>query len=367
MNAQGGVPRRLTWEPTGSYAAGWTPDGKDVLFASMHASYSDFFRLFVTHADGTGTPTVLPLPSAVTGNYSPDGTTLAYEPILQWEDAWKHYRGGQTKKVWLVNMKTLDLVKVPRDNSNDFNPVWAGKSVYFLLGPQRSVSLFRYDTESKAVTQVVDNHGYDLKTVAAGPGALVYEQFGSLHLYDLGTQKEHPVEITIHGDLPELTPHLTNISADQVQNIGVSPTGVRVVAEAHGDIFTLPAEKGDTRNLTKTPGVAERDPSWSPDGKVDRVLQRCIRRVSTLHSRSGWPTPTQGDRPWPEPLVLLQSALVPGFQAHRVLRQAPAPLVCRRRRRQAHPRRHRPARKFWFIHRAKLVTRLTMDCLHARS
>ena len=267
VSAEGGVPRRLTWEPTGNYAVGWTPDGKDVLFASMHASYSDFFRLFETHADGTGTPTVLPLPSAETGSFSPDGSTLAYEPILQWEDAWKHYRGGQTKKVWLVNMKSLDLVKVPRENSNDFNPVWEGKSVYFLSDRNGPVSLFRYDTESKAVTQVVDNHGYDLKTVAAGPGALVYEQFGSLHLYDLDTKKEQAVQVTVHGDLTELASHLANISADQVQNIGVSPTGVRVLAEAHGDIFTLPAEKGDTRNLTQTPGAAERDPAWSPDGK----------------------------------------------------------------------------------------------------
>ncbi len=267
VDAVGGVPRRLTWEPTGSYAVGWTPDGKDVLFASMHESYSDFFRLFETHADGSGTPTVLPLPSAVTGSFSPDGSTLAYEPILQWEDAWKHYRGGQTKKVWLVNMKTLDLVEVPRENSNDFNPVWEGKSVYFLSDRNGPVSLFRYDPETKAVTQVLENHGYDLKSVAAGPGGLVYEQFGSLHLYDPATEKEHAVEITLHGDLPELAPQLKNIPANEVGNVNVSPTGVRVVVEAHGEIFTLPGEKGDTRNLTKTPGSAERDPSWSPDGR----------------------------------------------------------------------------------------------------
>jgi tricorn protease len=267
VGVEGGVPRRLTWDPEGSYAVGWTPDGKNILFASMHASYSDFFRLFEAHADGSGMSTVLPLPSAVEGSFSADGSTLAYEPILQWEDAWKHYRGGQTKKVWLVNMKTLDLVKIPRDNSNDFNPVWEGKTVYFLSDRNGPVSLFRYDADTKAVTQVVDNHGYDLKTVAAGPGALVYEQFGSLHLYDLAAKNEHTVDVTIHGDLPELAPHLANIPVSDVRNLGVSPTGVRVAVEAHGDIFTLPVEKGDTRNLTKTPGAAERDPAWSPDGK----------------------------------------------------------------------------------------------------
>jgi tricorn protease len=267
VSAEGGVPRRLTWEPTGSWPAGWTPDGKNVLFNSMHASYSDFFRLFETRADGTGSPTLLPLPTAAEGSFSPDGNTLAYQPILQWEDAWKHYRGGQTKKIWLVDMKTLDLTKVPRENSNDFSPVWEGKTVYFLSDRGGAVALWSYDTETKAVTQVVENHGYDMKSLAAGPGALVYEQFGSLHLYDLATKQEHAVAVTIQGDLPELTPRLENIAANEMQNVEVSPTGMRVVAEAHGEIFTLPVEKGDTRNLTKTPGSAERDPAWSPDGK----------------------------------------------------------------------------------------------------
>ena len=267
VNADGGVPRRLTWEPTGNYASGWTADGKSVMFASMHASYSDFPRLFTVHADGTGSPVLLPLPSADRGSYSPDGNTLAYVPVAQWEKAWKHYRGGQTTPIWLVDTKTLDLVKIPRENSNDSSPVWEGNTVYFLSDRNGPVSLFSYDPGSKVVKQVVENHGYDMKTVAAGPGALVYEQFGSIHLYDPSTGQEHAVPITIHGDLPSLTPHLAKVLPAEMQNFDISPTGVRVLIEAHGDIFTLPAEKGDTRNITKTPGSAERDPSWSPDGK----------------------------------------------------------------------------------------------------
>ena len=267
VNADGGVPRRLTWEPTGNTVVGWSADSKDVLFASGHASYSDFPRIFRVHADGTGSPVVLPLPSAVFGSYSADGNTFAYVPVAQWQRAWKHYRGGQTTPVWLVNMKTLDVEKIPRENSNDSSPVWAGNKVYFLSDRSGPVSLFSYDPGAKAVEQVIENHGYDLKNVAAGPGALVYEQFGSLHLYDLGARQEHTVPIAIHGDLPALIPHLAKVAPREMQNFTLSPTGVRVAVEAHGDIFTLPAEKGDTRNLTKTPGSAERDPGWSPDGK----------------------------------------------------------------------------------------------------
>jgi tricorn protease len=272
IGADGGVPRRLTWgnsghAGSGNYAVGWTPDGKDVLFDSMRYSWSDFFQLFETAADGQGTPTVLPLPSAVEGSISPDGQTIAYVPVLQWEEAWKHYRGGQTTPIWLVNLKTLDLERIPRDNSNDSSPVWQGNTVYFLSDRNGPVSLFSYDTGTKKVSQVVENTGYDLKTVAAGPGALVYEQFGSLHLYDLATDQEHAVPVTIEGDLPNLAAHLANIRPEEVQNLDISPTGVRLVVEAHGDIFTVPTDKGDTRNLTKTAGTAERDPAWSPDGK----------------------------------------------------------------------------------------------------
>jgi tricorn protease len=267
INAESGVPRRLTWEPTGSHVVGWTPDSKEVLYNSQHASYAHFPRLFKVRADGMGSPELLPLPSAAWGSFAGDGNTLAYVPNHQWQRAWKHYRGGQTTPIWLVNVKTLELEKIPRENSNDSRPVWDGTTVYFLSDRNGPVSLFSYDTVTRQVQPVVENHGFDLKTVSAGPGALVYEQFGSLHLYDLATHQEHAVPVTIQGDLPRLTPHLAKVTPKAVENIGISPTGARIVVEALGDIYTLPGEKGDTRNLTKTPGAAERDPAWSPDGK----------------------------------------------------------------------------------------------------
>jgi tricorn protease len=278
--AAGGVPRRITWHPTSSYAVGWTPDGKDVLFSSMMASFRHYFRLFRAHADGSGSPEPLPLPGAYEGSYSPDGQSFAYEPITRWEEGWKRYHGGQNFPIWIANLKTLEIEKIPSDNTTDTNPVWVGDSIYFLsdraiagaaekTGP---VSLFRYDIKSKQVTPVGTNTGLDLKTVHAGPGGVVYEQFGSLHLIDLPSANEpgsdHTVQVSIHGDLPQLAPHLASISPDEIQNAALSPTGQRAVIEAHGDIFTVPAEKGDTRNLTNTSNAAERSPAWSPDGRT---------------------------------------------------------------------------------------------------
>jgi tricorn protease len=308
--ATGGIPRRITWHPAGSFVVGWTPDGKDVLIASMRSSFRHFLRLYLAHADGSGTPEPLPLPSGLQGSYSPDGQSIAYEPITRWEDAWKRYKGGQNIPIWIVNLKTLDLEKIPSNNTHDSDPVWIGDQIYFLsdrnadttsdpfdnkhYGP---VSLYRYDTKTKQVTLAVPNKGLDLKSFQAGPGGLVYEQFGSLHLLDLSASgqigEDHTLQISIHGDLPKLEPHLASIGADEIQNAGLSPTGQRAVIEAHGDIFTVPAEKGDTRNLTNTSTAAERSPSWSPDGKTIAYFSDASGEYQLyLRDQTGFKSPT---------------------------------------------------------------------------
>jgi tricorn protease len=299
--AGGGIPRRITWHPSGSHVAGWSADGKDVLFASMASSFRHYFRLYRVHADGSGVPEPLPLPSGYQGSYSPDGQSLAYEPVTKWQDAWKRYVGGQTTPIWIVNLKTLDLQKVPRDNSNDSDPVWAGNQVYFLSDRNGPVSLFRYDTGSKEVAQVVPNTSYDLKSVQAGPGGLVYEQFGSIHLLDTASNADKTVPIQVHGELANLAPHRANLDPEEIQNAALSPSGARAVFEAHGEIFTVPGEKGDTRNLTQTSGVAERDPSWSPDGKTIAYFSDASGEYQLyLHDQTGFKPPTVIDL-GPEP------------------------------------------------------------------
>jgi len=291
--AEGGVPRRVTWHPAGSEVVGWSPDGKNVLIASGALSYRHFLKLFLVHADGSGMPEPLPLPAGAQASYSPDGQSIAYEPITKWEPAWKRYVGGQTTPIWIVNLKTLDLVKVPRDNSNDSDPVWVGTSVYFLSDRNGPISLFRYDTGSKEVSQVGANKSYDLKSVQAGPGGLVYEQFGALHLVDTATNADKTLSIRIHGELPNLEPHLATVRPDEIRNVTFSPTGARAAFEAHGEIFTVPAEKGDTRNLTNTSGTAERNPSWSPDGKTIAYFSDASGEYQLfLHDQTGFKPPT---------------------------------------------------------------------------
>ncbi len=266
--AAGGEPHRLTFHPGNDAAVAWTPDGKSVAFISSRKSYADPQQLYTVPATG-GFPTEVPLPRVDEASYSPDGTHLAYEPNFQWQPAWKTYRGGQTKTIWLADLADSSIVAIPQEgNSNDRNPMWIGDTIYFLSDRKGPFALYAYDVKAKAVRTVVANDGLDFGTAAAGPGAIVYEQFGSLHLYDLTTGKTRPIHVTLAADMPQIRPHFEKLDPVRaVENANISPTGQRAVFEAHGEILTVPAEKGDIRDITRTPGAAERDPAWSPDGK----------------------------------------------------------------------------------------------------
>ena len=272
--ASGGIPKRVTYHPDADRVVGWTPDGTRVLFRSNRLSQSRYTQLYTVPAEG-GLPETLPLPMGCMGAYSPDGKRMLYAPIDGGQFApgftnfvaWKRYRGGSASYLWMINLGDLTTVKVPRTDSNDIYPMWIGDKTYFLSDRNGPMTLFSYDPQSKKVTELIRNTGKDIMSASAGPGGIVYEQFGQVHIYDIASGKEHAVNIEIAADLNEVRPHFQNVSRE-LRNSAISPTGVRAVFEAHGEVLTVPAEKGEVRDLTNTPGVMERTPAWSPDGKT---------------------------------------------------------------------------------------------------
>ena len=266
--ANGGVPKRVTFHPGVDALCNWTPDGKSLLFLSERASESRrFMKLFTVAASG-GLPTELPLPTGHEGSFSPDAQKIAYEPLPRAFNAWKRYRGGHASYIWIAALADSSVEKLPREDSNDFNPMWVGDNVYFLSDRDGAISLFAYDTKAKRVSKLINNAGLDIKsaTAATTGDAIVYEQFGSLNIFDLKSNRSTKVNVTINADQLAVRPKYEKVG-QRINGAAISPTGVRAVFEARGDIISVPAEKGDARNLTSSTSVAERDPSWSPDGK----------------------------------------------------------------------------------------------------
>ncbi|HEY6231147.1 MAG TPA: PDZ domain-containing protein [Pyrinomonadaceae bacterium] len=265
--AEGGEPRRLTWHPGADLVQGWTADGKSVLFTSARASWAPIGapRFWTVPATG-GIEAPFPLPRAYQGKISADGSRIAYRMNNSWDEERRNYRGGQNRPIWIVDLKTYDLVSPPWTDSKDVDPVWIDSAVYFISDRDGVANVWAYDTNSKKLSRVTKFTDFDVKALDAGSGALVFEQAGYVHELDPNSGKDHIVDITVAGDFPWMMPNWKDVTS-RITNLALSPTGKRVVVEARGEVFTIPAEKGDTRNLTNSSASAERDPAWSPDGK----------------------------------------------------------------------------------------------------
>ena len=265
--AEGGEPKRLTWHPGADLVQGWTPDGKTILFSSGRATWSPGGtpRFWTVPVEG-GVEEPMALPRGYQGKISPDGSRIAYRMNNSWDEERRNYRGGQNRPIWIVDLKTYDLVSPPWTDSKDVDPVWVGDSVFFISDRDGVANVWEFETKSKKLTQITKFKDFDVKSLDSGSGSIVFEQAGYIHELDPKNGKTKIVNVTATGDFPWMMPNWEDVT-NRITSIALSPTGRRVVVEARGEIFTIPAEKGDIRNLTNSSGSAERDPAWSPDGK----------------------------------------------------------------------------------------------------
>ncbi len=270
LPAEGGVPERLTHHPAPDRMLDWFPDGKSILFASkMQSGRTRFNQLYQVPATG-GLPERLPLPYGEFGMVAPDGHRLAYIPISRDFRTWKRYRGGMAPDIWLFDLGSHAARNLTESTANDSQPMWYGeKTLYFLSdrGPALRANIWALDTTTGAVRQVTHFSEYDVHFPAIGPSDMVFEAAGILYRLELPGEKLVKVPVKVVTDLATLKPRRVKVT-DDLANADVSPSAKRLIVEARGDLFSVPAKHGPTLDLTRTPGVAERNPAWSPDGKL---------------------------------------------------------------------------------------------------
>ena len=266
--AEGGIPKRLTWHPGNDLVRGFTPDGKSVLFASQRSTFSGRYFQFFTVSLSGGFPEKLDIPNGWFAAYSPDGKSLAYTPLVPVYLQWKHYRGGTISRIWVYSFADHSVAAIPQPQGgcNDADPMWVSGKIYFTSDRNGEFNLFSFDQSTKEVKQLTTYRDFPILKASAGNGKIVFEQEGTLHTFDAASNKEQKLTIGIAADLLELRPRYAQ-GNNYIRWMDISPTGSRVVMDYRGDIITLPAEKGDPRNLTNSTGAHEKYPSWSPDGK----------------------------------------------------------------------------------------------------
>jgi tricorn protease len=268
----GGVPFRVTYHPDAEILCEWTAEGDLLYYTSGFAGLSRQSQLHRI-SSSSGLPARLPVPYGANGAISADGEWLAYTPHSRDHRTWKRYRGGMATDIWVFNLRDHSARKITDWEGTDTQPMWHGKNLYYLsdAGPDHRLNIWMYDTDNGRHKQVTFQKEYDVKWPSIGPGPdgggeIVFQVGSDLKVVDLRTNAVRTVEVTIPGDRPQLRPRRVK-AGENIQAGSISSTGQRAVLEARGDIWTVPAQHGTPRNLTRTSGVAERDPAWSPDGK----------------------------------------------------------------------------------------------------
>jgi tricorn protease len=265
----GGTPTRLTYHPMPDRVLGWHPDGKRVLFASARESGRQRYNQFYLVGVDGGLPEKLPVPYGEFGAYSQDGSKFVYMPMSQDFRNWKRYRGGWAPDLWTFDLATLASKNITNNPANDAQPMWRGSTIYFISDRDASErnNLWAEDLNTGAVRQITHFVDFDITFPSMGPDAIVFLAGGRLHLLNLTSEKDSEVPIRVVTDATMMRAHAAN-AEKLAANPSISPTGKRVAFEARGDVVTVPAERGAVIDVTRSSGVAERYPRWSPDGRT---------------------------------------------------------------------------------------------------
>ncbi|MEM8709522.1 MAG: hypothetical protein AAGG01_01105, partial [Planctomycetota bacterium] len=272
LSVEGGVPFRVTHHPGGDTFSDWTADGRLIFSTSAFSGQRRAPKMFTVPQTG-GLPEQVPVPYGLNGTIHADGKWLAYTPNARDGRNWKRYVGGTASDVWLFHLEDRTSRRVTDWEGTDSFPMWNGDDLYYVSdrGPAHRLNVWKFDIESGEHTQVTRFTDFDVKWPAIGPGTdgggeIVFQNNYGLFLTDLATGTTRQVDVKIPGAAETVRARAVDV-ASSISSSAISSTGKRAVVEARGDIWTLPAEKGRARNLTATSGVAERDPSWSPDGR----------------------------------------------------------------------------------------------------
>jgi tricorn protease len=276
--ADGGQPRRLTHTATlgrdvlsdrmgpNNIVMAWTPDGKNITYRSRKQTFNDFKgQLFNVPAEG-GLSVELPLSEGGFCSYSPDGSKLAFNRVFREFRTWKRYKGGMADDVRIFDLKTGAIDIITDNSAQDIFPMWAGDEIFFLSDRDHTMNLFVYNNKTKKEEKVTDFKEFDVKFPSIGGDQIVFENGG--YIYRMNVKERKPVKVPI--EVPGDFIYARNGWKDAAQSVfdgSVSPDGKRVVFSARGEVFSVPAEKGVTVNMTRTPGVHERGAKWSPDGR----------------------------------------------------------------------------------------------------
>jgi tricorn protease len=259
-----GEAARVTMMPEDDFVTGWTPDGKEVIFETTRDE-ENVIRLYKMAVENGTLAVGLPMAQAFQGNFSPDGNRIAYNPQVTMGD-WRYYRGGATAPIYIEDLKTGAVEKLPNQNFNDRTPLWLGDKIYFVSDRTGVFNLFAHDLKTKQAKQLTKYTGHGVKYASVTSDAAAYVQEGRIHLLNLASGQDKVLNVSVSPDTSELLPRTAN-AMRFLESILPSADGEKIAFGTRGEVLLFDAKTNEAKNLTNTSGAAERYPVISPDNK----------------------------------------------------------------------------------------------------
>lgn len=260
-----GEAKRVTMMPKNDYMVNWTPDGKCVIFTTTRDE-ENVYRLYKMAVEGGTLAEPLPMSQALDGAFSPDGKQIAYNPRIFIFGEWRYYRGGAAAPIWIADLQTGATEKLPNQSFNDKNPMWIGDKIYFNSDRTGTFNLFEYNRKTKQAKQLTKFIGQGIRMASAANNSICFVQDGRIHLFDLATNQDKIINVSISPDTAELAPR-TVPAMRSLEQILLSQNGDKLAFGARGEVLLFDVASSETKNLSNTSGVAERYPTISPDNK----------------------------------------------------------------------------------------------------
>ena len=275
MPLEGGLPVRRTYDGEPVSVAGWTRDGRILCATRADSTLPDtrLVTLDISRDDTTAISSDIPLAQAADGTYDASGKTLYFTRLPHQGSHTKRYRGGTAQNIWRYTSGESEAVPLTQGFAGtSAHPMYWQDRVYFVSDRDGTMNLWSMSADGRELRQHTKHVGWDVTSPSLSEGRIVYQLGADLWLFDIASDSDRAIPITLSSDLDQMREHWVKNPLEYVSAAHLSADGSHVALTARGEVFVAPDRQGRLVQATHSQGVRYRDARFMPGGNDLLVL-----------------------------------------------------------------------------------------------